>query len=158
MLVVTKRRKTSKKAKKKTSRPKRKAVRKKAKPAKRKAKPKTKAKPKAKRKAKPKGKAKVRAKAKVQPAAPVKPAAVKRVQIGKVSHYYNKINVAVVDLTANLNVGDRIEIERGEGSFDQVVDSMQVEYESVQTARSGQAIGLKVDQPVRENNTVYKLG
>ncbi len=77
--------------------------------------------------------------------------------IGKVKHFFDKIGVAVVELTGELKVGDTIEIETSEGPFQQKVDSMQVEHNPVETAKKGDAIGLKVDNPVREGNKVNKV-
>jgi len=78
-------------------------------------------------------------------------------EVGKVTHFFSKISVAVVDLTATLSVGDRIRIQGPTTDFEQTVDSMQIEHENVKTAKAGQSIGLKVKERVRENDTVYKV-
>lgn len=81
------------------------------------------------------------------------------VKIGSVSHYYDKIGVAVVELVAGLDAGDTIKFVRGgEELFSQKVESMQMEHENVQTATKGQAIGLKVDQEVKDGAEVFKVG
>ena len=77
-------------------------------------------------------------------------------EVGKITHYYNKIGVAVVELTGTLKIGDRISIE-GKSNFEQVVSSMQIEKKDVSEATAGQAIGLKVDQPVKEGDKVYVI-
>jgi translation elongation factor EF-1alpha len=77
--------------------------------------------------------------------------------VGKIAHFYPKINVAVVELTDNLKVGDKISIEAKEQAFEQTVDSMQIEHEQIQEAKAGQAIGLRVTGRVHEGNAVYKL-
>jgi len=78
-------------------------------------------------------------------------------EIGKITHFFSKINVAVVELTDTLNVGDKIHIMGPTTDFEQTVDSMQIEHENVKTAKKGQSIGLKVNERVRENDTVYKI-
>jgi len=78
-------------------------------------------------------------------------------EVGKVSHFFSKISVAVVDLSATLSVGDRIRIQGPTTDFEQTVDSMQIEHEDVKTAKAGQSIGLKVKDRVREKDTVYKV-
>ena len=78
-------------------------------------------------------------------------------EIGKIAHFFSKINVAVVDLTAPINVGDKIRVMGPTTDFEQTVDSMQIEHENVKTAKKGQSIGLKVKDRVRENDTVYKV-
>lgn len=75
--------------------------------------------------------------------------------IGKVSHYYSKIGVAVVDLKDNLEKGDKISIEGSSTNLQQTVDSMQVEHEHVSTASRGSSVGLKVSDRVRPGDNVY---
>ncbi|MEM3556227.1 MAG: translation elongation factor-like protein [Candidatus Micrarchaeia archaeon] len=77
--------------------------------------------------------------------------------VGKVTHFFNKISVAVVDLTDELRNGDRISIEGPAGVVEQVVDSMQINKEPVERAGAGQSIGLKVSSRVREGDVVYVL-
>jgi putative protease len=77
-------------------------------------------------------------------------------EIGKVTHFFSKISVAVVELTATLSVGDKIRIQGPTTDFEQTVESMQIEHQNVKTAKKGQSIGLKVDEPVKEKDTVYK--
>lgn len=79
-------------------------------------------------------------------------------KIGKVTHYYDKIGVAIVELDSDLGNGDRIKFLRGgETLFDQEVKSMQIEHQKVEFAKKGDVIGLKVDQPVKEGSEVYKI-
>ena len=70
--------------------------------------------------------------------------------LGKVIHYYDKLGVAIVDLSAPLKVGDTVLFRRGEQELLQTVDSMQIEHESVEKAKKGQVIGMKVDEPMKE--------
>jgi putative protease len=77
--------------------------------------------------------------------------------VGKVVHFYPKISVAVVELTKGLKVGDKIEISKNEETFEQTVGSMQVEHKQVEKAKAGDAVGLKLDNPVKEGATVSKI-
>jgi translation elongation factor EF-1alpha len=77
--------------------------------------------------------------------------------VGKVTHYYGKIGVAVVELSDELSVGDTISIEGKTTNFQQKVESMEIEHEQVKKAEAGDAIGLKVREKVREGDSVYKL-
>ncbi|MFQ6049431.1 MAG: U32 family peptidase C-terminal domain-containing protein [Candidatus Paceibacterales bacterium] len=77
--------------------------------------------------------------------------------IGKVTHYFSKIGVAVIELSDNLRVGDDIKIVGGETDFTQTVESMEMEHEKIEKAKAGDSIGLKVSQKVREGYKVYKL-
>lgn len=77
--------------------------------------------------------------------------------IGKVSHYFSQIGVAVMELSDTLKVGDTIRIAGGQTNFTQQVESMEIEHRKVQEARPGDSVGLKVAQKVREGYKVYKL-
>jgi putative protease len=79
------------------------------------------------------------------------------IEVGRVTHYFTRISVAVVELKAPLAVGDRILIKGSTTDLEQVVESMQIEHNDVQRAEAGQSIGLKVKERVRENDTVYKI-
>lgn len=78
-------------------------------------------------------------------------------EIGKVTHYFAKIGVAIIELKDALSVGDKIKIEGGKAEFDQEVSSMQVEHDQVQSAKKGDVVGLKVAEKVREGALVYKV-
>lgn len=78
-------------------------------------------------------------------------------EIGKVTHYFTKIGVAVIELTDTLNVGDKIRVKGATSDFTQTVDSMQIEHNNVEKAEAGQSIGLKVAEHAREQDTVYKV-
>ena len=77
-------------------------------------------------------------------------------QIGKITHYFAKISVAVIELTDELKVGDTIHVVGGDRDFTQVVDSMQVEHQNIEMAKSGDAFGMKIVQMVKEGDVVYK--
>lgn len=77
--------------------------------------------------------------------------------IGKITHYFGNINVAVIKLTDKLKEGDTIRIVGGETDFTQAVDSMEVEHQKIKEAKKGDSIGLKVAQKVREDYRVFKV-
>ncbi|MBU1136808.1 hypothetical protein KKD72_00360 [Patescibacteria group bacterium] len=78
--------------------------------------------------------------------------------IGKITHYFTNIGVAVVEITsAGLKAGDKIHIKGATSDFEQAVDSMQVEHENVAKAKKGESVGLKIEQPVREGDEVFKV-
>jgi len=79
-------------------------------------------------------------------------------KIGTVQDYFAKIGVAGIQLTeGSLRVGETIHIKGHTTDFQQVVDSMQIERESVQEAGPGQVIGVKVKDRVRQHDIVYKV-
>ena len=78
-------------------------------------------------------------------------------KVGLVTHYYDKIGVAVVDLSGDLVVGDKIRIVNDDKEFTQEVVSMQIEHKQVKVAKKGQTIGLKIDKPTKEKAEIYKI-
>ena len=79
------------------------------------------------------------------------------VEIGRVNDYFAKIGVAGIDLTATLKVGDRIRIKGHTTDLEEVVESIQVEHESLEEAKAGDKIGLKVADRVRGGDHVYRV-
>jgi len=77
--------------------------------------------------------------------------------IGKITHYFSKIGVAVIELTDNLKVGDTIRVVGGETDFNQTIDSMEIDRQKINEAKKGDSVGLKIDQKVREDYKVYKV-
>ena len=77
--------------------------------------------------------------------------------VGKISHYYSHIGVAVVELQDSLSQGDQISIEGATTNIQQTADSMQVEHNKVNTANKGDSIGMKVKDRVRPGDNVYKI-
>lgn len=75
--------------------------------------------------------------------------------IGKITHYFGKINVAIVELSRVLKMGDHIHIKGHSTDFEQDISSIQIEHEDVKKAKKGDAVGIKVDEKVREGDEVY---
>jgi phage terminase small subunit len=78
------------------------------------------------------------------------------VEVGRITHFFPKISVAVIELSKPLKVGDTIAVKGPTTDFEQPVESMQIEHKDVQKAEAGQSIGLKVVERVRETDLVYK--
>ena len=78
------------------------------------------------------------------------------IEVGHITHFFSKIGVAVVELTASLAVGDRILIKGPSTDFEQVVESMQIEHENIPKAEAGQDVGLQMAEQARERDVVYK--
>lgn len=80
------------------------------------------------------------------------------IQIGKITHYYDKIGVGVLEITGQpVKVGDTIKISGHDNEFTQTVSSMQIEHNAVEEVKKGDTVGLKIDQPVKKGDTVYLL-
>lgn len=74
--------------------------------------------------------------------------------LGKVTHYYGHIGVAVVELAAPLKVGDMICLKHGDQKLCQAVVSLQVDHDAVPSAKKGQIVGMKVDVPVHAGTLI----
>ena len=77
-------------------------------------------------------------------------------EIGSVMTYYNNIGVAAIELTGNVKVGDTIIIRGYTTDVEHVIDSMEIDHKSVQEAKSGDQIGIKVASKLRKKDRVYK--
>ncbi len=78
--------------------------------------------------------------------------------LGKVTHYFPKIGVAVVALSDDLKQGEEIRFTGPQTDFTQKVVSMQIEHTVIPAAARGQEIGLKVDRDVKVGDRVLKAG
>jgi len=79
------------------------------------------------------------------------------VRIGEVTHFYNKIGVAVLALTDVIRVGDTVHLLGHATDFKQEVTSLQVEHQSVGEAGPGQEVAMRVTQRVHPRDKVFKI-
>jgi translation elongation factor EF-1alpha len=77
--------------------------------------------------------------------------------VGRITHYFDNIKVAVIALEAPLKTGDTIRIVGGDVDFEQVVGSMEVEHDKIEKAKKGDEVGLKIEEKVRSGYRVYKI-
>lgn len=77
--------------------------------------------------------------------------------IGQITHFFPKINVAIVALTKELKVGDSIKIKGKKTDFSQTVDSLQKEHQAINEAGAGLEVGMKIVSLVQEGDVVYKI-
>ncbi len=79
-------------------------------------------------------------------------------KIGVISHYFGKISVAGVEIEkGKLKTGDTIRIKGHTTDFTQMIKSMQIDLQTVEVAKKGDSIGIKVSERVREHDEVYKV-
>ena len=77
-------------------------------------------------------------------------------KIGVVTHYFGKLGVAAIELTeGELQAGDTIHVKGHTSDFTQTVDSMQLEHDTVKSAKVGENIGIKVVEHAREHDEVF---
>lgn len=81
--------------------------------------------------------------------------------VGEVTHYYPKINVAVISIVEQLNAGDSVRFKSPESrtvkvDFEQKVGSMEIEHQKIEVAEPGQVVAIRVNQRVRKKDRAYK--
>ncbi len=77
--------------------------------------------------------------------------------IGRVTHYFPRIGVAVLQLSGAVKAGDTVLIQGKTTDLTQHVESMEIEHHKIQSAGPGMEIALQVPEPVREGDKVYKV-
>jgi len=78
------------------------------------------------------------------------------IRLGKVIHYFDRIGVAVLELTDTLRVGDTLHFLGHSTDFKQEVNSLQIEHQNVSEGKPGQDVALKVIQKVHPHDAVFK--
>ena len=78
-------------------------------------------------------------------------------RVGKVTHYFDHINVAVLALSEAIRIGDSLHFLGHATDFKQEVKSMQIEHKAVDAAKPGDDVALQVVQRVRPNDAVFKV-
>ncbi len=78
-------------------------------------------------------------------------------RVGEVTHFYDRLSVAVITLSRPLHLGEVIHFLGKSTDFQQKVTSMQVEHNAVETVESGE-VALQVKQKVRPGDAVFLLG
>lgn len=76
-------------------------------------------------------------------------------KVGKVTHYYDKIGVAIVKFSKSIKKGDTLRFGSEEDGFKQTVESMQLNHAPVSQAKKGDEVGIKIDQKAKEGTEVY---
>ncbi len=79
------------------------------------------------------------------------------IRVGTVTHFFDHLNVAVLQLTQQIRVGDTLHFLGHATDFKQDVSSLQIEHKPVNEAKPGEDVAIKVAQRVRPNDTVFKV-
>jgi translation elongation factor EF-1alpha len=79
------------------------------------------------------------------------------IRIGTVTHYFDHINVAVLNLAEKIRVGEMVHFLGHSTDFKQEVSSLQIEHKDVKEAGPGEDVAVKVTQRVHPNDGVFKI-
>jgi len=78
-------------------------------------------------------------------------------RVGKVTHYFDHLSVAVMALTELIRVGDTLHFLGHSTDFKQQVTSLQIEHKPVEAAKPGEDVAMKVEQRVHPNDAIFKV-
>ena len=79
-------------------------------------------------------------------------------KIGVVEHFFSNVSVAAIKITeGELKIGDTIHFVGAHTDFILKISSMQIDRNPVKTVKKGDAVGIKVQDKVREHDIVYKM-
>lgn len=79
-------------------------------------------------------------------------------KIGIIEHFFTNVSVAAIKITnGELKIGDTIHIVGSHTDFKQKIESMQIEKDPIEHVKTGDEVGVKVKDRVREHDVVYKI-
>jgi len=76
-------------------------------------------------------------------------------KVGQISHYFNEIGVAGIEVTDTIHVGDVVHITGHTSDFTQKVDSIEIDHVHVDEAGAGDSIGVKLVDRARVHDEVF---
>ena len=79
-------------------------------------------------------------------------------RVGSVIKFFDKTSIAAVKLDfGDLSMGDAIHVKGNNTDFSQKIDDLEFDHHPVQKAIRGQFIGIKLSQPAKPFDLVYKV-
>jgi putative protease len=79
-------------------------------------------------------------------------------QVGVVVNFYVKPSVAAIKVTGgSIRKGDLLKYKGHTTDFTEEVASIEIENQPVEEAKSGDLVGVKVKERVREKDRIYKV-
>ena len=76
-------------------------------------------------------------------------------ELGIVTHWYDRIGVAVVKLNGKLERGAKIRVKKGDEEFEDTVSSLQIDHKDVAAAKKGDDAAMKLSQKAKEGASVF---
>lgn len=75
--------------------------------------------------------------------------------VGKVTHYFDKIGVAVMKLEGSVRAGDTVHVKGKNADFTQQISSMQIDRKDIEEGKAGDEIAIKTAEKTRGGDEVY---
>jgi len=80
------------------------------------------------------------------------------IEVAKIEDYFSHVGVVAIKVLAKgIKVGDKLHFKGHTTDFVQEVASIQIEHQTVQAAKVGDSVGIKVSEKVRIHDKVYKI-
>jgi translation elongation factor EF-1alpha len=85
-------------------------------------------------------------------------AAAQSTEVGIVTHYYPRVDAAVVTVgPGELHAGDTVHIRGHTTDFYQTLDRLELDHQPIEVAKPGQQVGVHVSHRVREGDVVKRI-
>lgn len=79
-------------------------------------------------------------------------------EVGIIVKFFAKPGVAAIEMKkGSIKKGDMLRFKGHTTDFTETVRSMEVDNRPIDEAKTGDLVGIKVKERVRENDTVYKV-
>ena len=78
-------------------------------------------------------------------------------RVGEVTHYFDRLGAATVILSNPLAKGDSVHFLGHGSDFIQQISSIQIEHETILTAKAGDEVAIKTDKPVKALTSVFLI-
>jgi putative protease len=79
-------------------------------------------------------------------------------KIGIVEHFFTNVSVAAIKITnGEIKIGDTLHFVGATTDFKQKIESMEIDRKTVEMVKTGDDVGIKVKERVREHDVVYKI-
>ena len=75
--------------------------------------------------------------------------------VGKVTHFFNNISVAIVKFNRPIKAGTVINFKSATTDFQQSIESMQYDHQAIKLAPKNKEVGVRVKKRVREEDKLY---
>ncbi len=79
------------------------------------------------------------------------------VRVGEVTHFFDRINVAAIQLSHPLHKGDQVHFLGHGSDFTQEITSIQIEHEAVDLAPKNAEAAVRVIKPVKAHTSVFLI-
>lgn len=76
--------------------------------------------------------------------------------IGRITHFYGHLRVAIVKFKQPVRIGAKIKIKGATTKFEQKIASMQFDHKPIKLAAKNKLIGIRVVKKTREGDLIYK--